>query len=408
MKILNSLFFQTACMVLWMIVSGHAAAQTTPSVTVQQEVYKPLQAAQEALKNNQAQQALSLAKEALAVPKISPAELILVQRTLAVAALLANDFDQAIASLEVLVSQPGLTAAEQRPFLESLMNATQQKKDFPALVKWARQYLSEGGTNPSVRPVLIQTLSVMNAHQDVVQELQIKLKMDAAAGKKTPEQELRLLAVSYRQLNDKPGYEATLLQLLEAYPSKAYWSEAINRQVNQGNANPRFDLDLFRLLEETGNLEDEVEYIRMAELALKAGLPAEAKRVLDQGFQKGILGKGNSASAHVHLRQQAASKMAEDEKLFAQTERAAKDGNALVGLGDVWLSKQAWTQAHSMYAKARAVGNVRREAELSLHQAMALFKMGEAAQSRDLLVKVMDDKTALAVANLWRIRTLTP
>ena len=135
MKILNSLFLQTACMALWMIVSGHAAAQTTPSVTVQQEVYKPLQAAQEALKNNQAQQAVSLAKEALAVPKISPAELTLVQRTLAVAALLANDFDQAIASLEVLVSQPGLTAAEQRPFLESLMNATQQKKDFPALVK---------------------------------------------------------------------------------------------------------------------------------------------------------------------------------------------------------------------------------------------------------------------------------
>ncbi len=407
MKVFSSRFLNTACLVVCAILGGHAVAQTNPSTTVQQEVYKPLQAAQEALKNNQPQQALILVKEALAVPKITPSETALVQRTFAVAALAAKDFDQAIASLEFLVSQPGLTPAQQRPFLESLMNATQQKKDFPALVKWARQYLSADGTNASVRPVLIQALSVMNAHQEVVQEMLIKLKIDAASGQKTPEQELRSLAVSYRQLNDKPGYEATLLQLLEAYPSKAYWSEAINLQANRVNANPRFDLDLFRLLEETGNLEDEVAYIGMAELALKAGLPAEAKRVLDKGFQNALLGKGKSAAIHAQLRQQAASKLAEDEKLFAQIERAAKDGNAWVGLGDVWLSKQDWVQALALYAKARALGNVRREAELNLHQAIALFKMGEASQSRAVLAKVTDDMTAMAVANLWRIQTLT-
>ena len=407
MKAFRSLFLHAACGVLCALVSAQAAAQNNPATPVQQAVYKPLQAAQEALKNNQAQQAVSLAKEALTVFPITPAETTLVQRTLAVAALAAKDVDQAIASLEFLAAQPGLTPAEQRPFLESLMNATQGKKDFPALVKWARLYLASGGTNASVRPVLIQTLSLMNAHQEVVQEMQVKLKMDAAAGQKTPEPELRLLAVSYRQLKDPPGYEATLLQLLEAYPSKAYWAEAINRQANQPNANPRFELDLFRLLEETGNLEDDAEYIGMAELALKAGLPAEAKRVLDQGFQNAILGKGHSAAAHVQLRQQAANKLAEDDKLFAQMERTAKEGHALVGLGDVWLSKQDWAKAHVLYTQARAAGQVRREAELNLHHAIVLFKMGEVAQSRNWLTKVADDKTALAVANLWRIRTLT-
>jgi len=407
MKAFHSLFLKAVWVLLCNMVIGHAVAQTKPSTAMQQAVYKPLQAAQEALKNNQSQLAVNLAKEALAVPKITPAEMTLVQRTLAVAALAAKDFDQAIASLEVLVAQPDLTAAEQRPLLESLMNATQGKKDFPALVKWARQYLTSGGTSASVRLVLIQTLSFMNAHQEVVQEMLVKLKMDASAGQKTPEPELRQLAVSYRQLKDTTGYEATLLLLLEAYPSKAYWAEAINRQANQPNANPRFELDLFRLLEETGHLQDDTEYIGMAELALKAGLPAEAKRVLDQGFQNGILGQGHSATAHVQLRQQAASKLAEDDKLFAQMEHTAKDGHSLMGLGDVWLSKQDWGKAHALYTQARAVGQVRREAELNLHHAIALFKMGEVAQSRHWLAKVADDKTALAVANLWRIRTLT-
>ncbi len=400
---LNRLAFGLMCAVF----SLHLAAQTAAPVSVQMEVYKPLQAAQEALKNSQPQQAVSLAKEALAVSKITPAETFLAHRTLAMAALAAQDFDQAAASLELLLSQPGLSAPEQRPFFESLMNVSQQKKDSAGLVKWAKRYLSDGGTNPSVRPVLIQTLSLLNAHQDVVQEMQIKMKLDAAAGQKSTEAELRILAVSYRGLKDVAGYEATLHQLLALYPSKAYWAEAIGRLNSQAQANTRFDLDVYRLSEEAGTLDDAEEYVMMAELALRAGLPADAQRVMESGFQKGVLGQGAQASAHAKLRQLAAAKLAEDDKLMPSLEKSAKDSNAWVGLGDVGLSKQQWAQASAMYAKALAAGPVRREAEVYLHQAIAVFKAGDAVASRALLAKISDDKTAVAVANLWRIRTLT-
>jgi hypothetical protein len=199
---------------VWALLSLPVIAQTAAPGAVQMEVYKPLQAAQDALKIAQPQQALTLAKEALSVSKITPYETYLVQRTLAVAALAAKDFDQATASLEVLLLQPGLSAAEQRPLLESLMHASQQKNDSAGLVKWARRYLGDGGTNPAVRPILIQTLSLLNAHQDVLQEMRIKMKLDAAEGQNATEAELRLLAVSYRDLKDSAGYEATLHQLL--------------------------------------------------------------------------------------------------------------------------------------------------------------------------------------------------
>jgi hypothetical protein len=371
-------------------------------------VYKPLQAAQEALKNSQPQQALALAKEALAVPNITPAETFLVQRTVAVAALAAQDFDQAAASLTLLLSQPGLSAAEQRPFLESLIFVSQQKKDLTGVVKWAQLYLRDGGANSSVRPVLIQTLSLLNAHQDVVQEMQIKMKLDAATGQKPSEAELRTLAVSYRELKDEAGYEATLYQLLALFPTKAYWAEAIDRQSSQAQAHARLDLDLYRLSEETGTLDDAAEYVMMAELALRAGLPADAQRVLENGFQQGVLGQGAQASAHAKLRQLAAAKLAEDDKLMAALEKSAKDSNAWVGLGDVWFSKQQWPQASALYAKALAAGPVRREAEVYLHQAIAVFKAGDAVASRALLDKINGDKTAMALARLWRIRMLAP
>jgi len=392
---------------VWALLSLPVIAQTVAPGAVQMEVYKPLQAAQEALKISQPQQALTLAKEALSVSKITPYETYLVQRTLAVAALAAKDFDQATASLEVLLLQPGLSAVEQRPFLESLMSASQQKKDPAGLVKWARRYLDDGGTNPAVRPILIQTLSLLNAHQDVVQEIHIKMKLDAAAGQNAIEAELRLLAVSYRELKDTAGYEATLHQLLALHPSKAYWAEAIGRQLSLAQTNARFDLDVYRLSEETGTLEEAAEYVMMAELALRAGLPADAQRVMENGFKNGVLGKGDQASAHAKLRQLATAKLAEDDKLMVSLEKSAKDSNAWVGLGDVWISKQQWAQASAMYAKALAAGPVRREAEVYLHHAIALFKAGDAVASRALLAKISGDKTAMAVANLWRIRMLS-
>ena len=402
------LLLRLASLGVWSLLSLSVVAQTAAPAAVQLEVYKPLQAAQEALKISQPQQALTLAKEALAVSKITPYETYLVQRTLAVAALAAKDFDQAAASLEVLLLQPGLSAAEQRPLLESLMHASQQKKDLAGLVKWARRYLDDGGTNPSVRPALIQTLSLLNAHQDVIQEMLIKMKFDAVGGQNAPEGELRLLAVSYREVKDSAGYEATLHQLLALYPSKAYWAEAIGRQLSLAQTNARFDLDVYRLSEETGILEDAEAFVMMAELALKAGLPADAQRVMENGFQIGLLGKGSQALAHAKWRQLAATQLAEDDKLMASLEKSAQNSNDWVGLGDVWLSKQQWAQASAMYAKALASGPVRREAEVYLHHAIALFKAGDAVASRALLAKISDDKTAMAVANLWRIRTLAP
>jgi hypothetical protein len=43
-----------------------------------------------------------------------------------------------------------------------------------------------------------------------------------------------------------------------------------------------------------------------------------------------------------------------------------------------------------------------------LHQAIAVFKGGDAVASRALLDKINGDKTAMALARLWRIRMLAP
>ena len=111
--------------------------------------------------------------------------------------------------------------------MESLLSASQQAQDLPRVVSWARTYLKLEGSNPSVRPVLIQTLSVLKRHEEVVQEVKEKMRLDEAAKLKTPENEMRIMAISQRQLKDDAGYTQTLKWLLQNYPTKAYFEELI-------------------------------------------------------------------------------------------------------------------------------------------------------------------------------------
>lgn len=376
-------------------------AQAPAPTSLRAEVHKPLAAAQEALKNNQMDQALALTRDALAVTQLTPAERVVVLRTQAVAALRAQNWDVGIESLEFLVSSPDVPPPDRVPMLESLINAAQQKKDHARVVKWARQYLQDGGPKSVVRVVMIQTLVVMGEHQQAVEAMLEKIRLDVAAGVKTPEQELRMLAVSYRQLKDSAGYQATLRRLLEAYPSKAYWSEVIQRLAQKASANPRLELDLYRLLAYTDNLEEATEYKEMAELALRAGLPAEAVRVLAKGVEAGILGQGADAPAHAKLRAEAQKKAQEDAQSFVQLEKAAKDGAAWTGVGDVYASQQNWPAANAAYAKALALGGLRREHEFRLHYAISLIQAGEKDTARQQLAAVQGDALAVELASLW-------
>jgi tetratricopeptide (TPR) repeat protein len=403
MKISNlfpSLFSALFC--LGFAFNAHAQAQ--PQVTVRPEVAKSLQAAQDALKAGQADNALALSQQTLALPGITAVEKPIIQRTLAVAALQAKNFPLAVSTLESLIKDmPADTpAAQKRPLIESLLNASQQAQDFPRLVEWARTYLKMEGSNPSVRPVLIQTLSVLKRHEEVIQEVNEKMRLDAAAKVKTPESELRMMAVSQRQLKDDAGYNSTLKLLLQNYPSKAYWGEMIPRLARQANFNARFDLDLYRLLELTGNLEDAIEYIDMANLALKAGLPAEASRMVEQAYSAGLLGKGSDAVNHQKLRQQIQQRLTEDVKALPALEKSAKDANALASLADVYASQQKWDQAQLNYSKAIAMGGLRREAETRLHAGIVLFKAGQKEEARKMWDSVQGDATAVDIAQLWK------
>lgn len=380
-----------------------AALMAQAQVVVRPELVKPLQALQEALSAQKHQDVLDQLRPLLQTAGLTPAELGVMRRMQAVAALGAKNWDLAIGSLQEMLLAPDLPASDRRALQESLMNAAQQKQDHVLLVRTARQYLQEGGTNPSIRPALIQALALSQQHAEVIRELQEKMRLDSVSGQKTPENQLRLLALSYRQLKDDAGYHATVKQLLASYPSRDYWAEVAGRMITLPGFNNRFELDVFRLLEQSGNLQQPVDFTEMAGLAMQAGLPAEALRVLNLGYDKGILGQGAQAAAHSKLRTEAQTKVREDDRGFAQLEKSARDGNTLASVAAVYGSRQDWTQAQAVYARALAAGGLRREQEVRLHYAISLFKTGQKEPALAQLKTIQGDATAVELASLWAL-----
>jgi tetratricopeptide (TPR) repeat protein len=372
---------------------------------VQPEAAKSFQAAQDALNAGQAENAITLAQQALSTPGITASERPVIQRTLAIAALQAKKFPLAILTLEAMLQEmpEGTPAAQKIPLIEALLSASDQAQDLSKLVTWSRIYFKLEGGNPSIRPVLIQSLVKLNRHEEVIQEVKEKIRLDEASKVKILQNDLRIMALSQRQIKDEAGYNSTLKMLLQNYPNKAYWAEAIARLGRQANFNSRFELDLYRILEVTGNLEDTSEYVDMASLALNVGLPAEAARVVELAFASGKMGQGSAAANHQKLRQQIQVRLAEDEKALPGLEKSAKDANTLASLAEVYTSKQNWSQANAFFGRALAMGGLRREAETRLHAGIVLFRLGQKAEAAKMWDSVQGDATAVEFAQLWKI-----
>jgi tetratricopeptide (TPR) repeat protein len=164
--------------------------------------------------------------------------------------------------------------------------------------------------------------------------------------------------------------------------------------------NARTQLNVSRLMDATGTMEEGEDYLDTAQFAIKAGLPYEALRVLDQGQFAGLY-MGALAANAAKLKQQAQQRAAEDEKAFRSLTLASENGPTLVQLGDVLLSKGQWSEAADAYQKALSKGGLRREGDARLHCGIALLKAKQLDAAKLMLQSVAGDTSAIQIASLW-------
>jgi|KBSSwiStaDraftv2_1062776.scaffolds.fasta_scaffold154966_3 hypothetical protein len=409
--------FRIACVVAGLAL-GHALAgaqtQPTPDAqakTLRPEVANPVNAAQEAGRAGQKEQAESKLREAAAVPNLTMFEQAVIERGRAGVSLSARDWTQAIRSLEVVVNSNQFSGTDQLQMLELLSKLTYQEKDYLRAVSWLRRYVQDGGSDAAVRDLLPQALYLANEFKAAAEELEMRAAADETAGRNPPEVTLRLLISSYLQLKDDAGYVRTLERMAQAYPKPDYWTELLSRATKQPGFSDRLWLDVHRLRLAAGLMRGADDYVELAQLALQAGYPAEALTVIDRGMSLSLLGNGKDAAAHSALRERASKAAEKDAADMGRAEasaKSAKEGDALVNVGYAYVTAGQASKGITLIEQGLAKGTLRRADEARLRLGEAQWQAGRKDDAVKSFAAVQGSDGSAALARVWSAFVRSP
>jgi len=385
-----------------LLISVAAQAQDT----VRPEVGKPLQAAQDLIKAGKYKEALAKVRDADAIGGKNANESYLVERMRLAAASGAGDADQAARSFEAISASPKVAAADKVRMIESIAGSFYRAKDYAKAMQWSQRYFREGGTSAAIRTLLIQSQYLSGDFAGAAKELTVEIQGDEKAGTPPAEDRVKLLLNAALKLGDNNTYVYAVEKLVTYYPKKEYWVDLLSRLQRKPGFSDRLSLDTYRLSLATGSMSATNDYMEMAQLALQAGSPAEAKAVVDKGFATGALGSGAEAERHKRLRDLVDKRLAEDRAALPEAEKealAAKDGNGLVAVGFNLVYAGQVPKGLQLMQQGIAKGGLKRPEDAKLHLAIAQLASGDTAKAQATLRSVGGADGTADLARLWSL-----
>jgi hypothetical protein len=370
------------------------------------EVGRPLQAAQELIKAQRYKEALAKVRDADAVGGKNANESFMIERMRIAAASGAGEVETAARSFEALSGSSRVAAADKLRMIESIAGGYYRNREYAKAMQWGQRYFREGGTNPAIRGLLIQSQYLSGDYAGAVRELTTETQAAERAGSAPAEDRLKLLLNAALKLNDNNAYVYAMEKLVTYYPKKEYWVDLLSRLQRKPSFSDRLALDTYRLSLASGSMSAANDYMEMAQLALQSDFAAESKQVLDKGFASGALGTGAQADRPARLRALVTKKLDEDRQTLAEDERqalAAKDGNALVNVGMNLVFNGQAKKGLQLMQQGIAKGGLKRPEDAKLHLGIAELLAGDGAKAQATFKSVSGSDGTADLARLWAL-----
>jgi outer membrane protein assembly factor BamD (BamD/ComL family) len=380
-----------------------AAFAQSKGEAVRPEVGKPLQEAQQLIKSGKGREALSRVNAAEAVPNRTAYENFLIQQMRGSAAVQAGDNDTAVKAFEGILNSGRVSGGEAVKMVQAVAVAYYKNKDYAKSAQWTQRYFKEGGSDPQMRTVLLQSHYLANDCNAVNKMVGAAVE-EGSNGRKPSEEELQILANCYLRQNDTGGYVSAIEKLVVLYPKKQYWTDLLARVQKKPGFSDRLGVHVYRLRLATGNISSANDYMELAQLALQQGVPAEAKLVMDKGYAAGVLGKGDEASRHGRLRDLVNKSLEESQKKRDQDEKealAAKDGTTLVTVGLNYAYEGKADKGFKLVEQGIRKGGLKRPEDAKLRLGEAQLLLGNKQRGVQTLREVRGGDGTADIARLW-------
>jgi hypothetical protein len=401
-----------ACLCAGLAAIAHlpAGGSTVHAEEVQRlkpEIGKPLQRAQDLLKQHKHVEAAAQVIEADQVANKTAYESFVIEQIRGAVANAAGDNAAAARSYEAQLESGRVPASEQIKLVMAVASIAYQSKDYPKAVTWISRYLQQGGKDPAMRPLLIQSYFLQNDYAAAGKAQADQIDAEERDRQTPGEAQLQLLAACQVQLKDDAGFTATMEKLVIHYPKKDYWVQLMHRvQVKPGFASDRLAFDLQRLALAVGALSTSAQYMEMAQRALQNHLAGEAKSIMEKGYAAGILGTGSDAARAQRLNDLVARTVAEDQQSFAAetTGATGPDSNALLAIGAKYVSYGQFDKGLPAMEQAIARGGLKRPDDAKLHLGLAYLAAGQTVKAVAMLRTVDGHDGAADLGRLWMLQ----
>lgn len=371
---------------------------------VRPEWIKPFTEIQKLITDKQYPQALEKLNVLGASEKQTPYEIFFIARNKAALASTSGDNVLLAAAFEVMIQSEFLSPEEKLRYLEGMAGTYFNNKQYAESKAWTLRYLERNKDNANMQDLLTRNSYLMNDFVATEKELKAQIAANDAAGVIPSFDRLRLLHSTYIKLDNNEGLVSTLERIVKYYPQKDYWGDLLYKLIGKKTFSDRLRLDWYRLLKATNNLEDDSQYAEMAEIALLAGLPLEAKNIVDDGYKAGILGVGKNASKHKIIMDKAYKQAAEDTKTLDASEataKASKTGLPMVNMGFNLAVHGQYERAIALMEQGMEKGGLKAPNEAKLHLGMVYLQSGNVEKATQVFSTIQGNEGATELARYW-------
>jgi tetratricopeptide (TPR) repeat protein len=367
---------------------------------------KPLKEAHDDLNAKRFADAIAKLKEAEGIAGKTAYDQHLINDMLGFAYLRTNNFTEAAKALEVELDDGFTPQADVPSRVRALAQVNYQIKNYDKAIEFGNRAIKGGFADEELKTLVGQAYYLKGDWKGTLHFEEGVVDAQIKEGHTPKSESLQLILSACVKLNDSACETRALERIVTYYPKPEYWYQLLYTMRQQTSGNDANTLQTYRLMSEVDVLKSPEDYTEMAQLALEAGSPGEAQRILEKGFAKSVFTDPRAKSKNERLLETAKKAAANDQASLPKIERdadAAPTGAKNVGVGLAYLGYGQYDKAADELSKGLTKGGLRNETEARLLLGIAQLKAGHKEDATKSFRAVKGDPSLERLANLWSL-----
>ena len=388
-----------------LLLAGAARAEEGKN-NVSAKMAKPLKAAQDDLTAKRYSDAILKLKEAEGAAGKSAYDQHVIYEMLKVAYVRTQNYADAAKVMEAEIDDGFVPPSEMQGLVRGLAQVNYQIKNYEKAIEFGNRAIKGGFADEELRTLVGQAYYLKGDWKGTLHYEEGVVDNLIKEGRTPKSEALQLILSACVKLNDQPCETRALERVVTYYPKPDYWYQLLFTLRQQTSGNDANTLQTYRLMSEVDVLKNPEDYTEMAQLALEAGSPGEAQRILEKGIAKGVFTDQRAKQKNERLLENAKKAAATDQatlQRIAKEAETAPTGAKNVGLGLAYFGYGQYDKAVEAISKGISKGGLRNEGEARLLLGIAQLKAGHKEDATKTFHAVKGDPSLERLANLWTL-----